>query len=88
MASQQKCRAIEMLCRDMCQVYGERIFLNQLSEILWFNSDSSLRWAIREGLALTINRESDRRKKYVLTEELVKLLMNHSLSEVLINEVN
>lgn len=88
MASQPKCRAIEMLCRDMCQVYGDRIFLNQLTEILWFNSDSSLRWAIRGKLALTINKEPDSGKKYVLTDELVKLLVNQFLLEFSINEAN
>lgn len=76
MVNQQKSRIIEMLRHDMCQVYGESISLKQLADVLWFNSNSSLAWAMKGKLPLESNRDVGSGARYVLTEDLIRLLVS------------
>jgi len=75
LVDQQKGRVIEMLCRDMHSVYGERILLKQLAGLLWFGTDSSLQWGIKGQLPLTLHSDPNNGERYVLTDELVNLLV-------------
>lgn len=79
MVNQQKCRVVEMLRHDMCQVYGESISLKQLADVLWFSSNSSLAWAMRGKLPLESNIDVGSGARYVPTEDLIRLLVSRYL---------
>ncbi len=79
MVNQQKSRIIEMLRRDMHQVYGDNISLKQLADVLWFNSNGSLAWAIRGKLPLESNIDVGNGARYVPTEDLIRLLVSRYL---------
>ena len=79
MVNQQKSRVVEMLRRDMYQVYGENISLKQLADVLWFNSNNSVAWAMKGKLPLESNRDVGSGARYVPTEDLIRLLVSRYL---------
>ncbi len=75
MVDEQKRRAIQALRDDMRAVYGECIPVEQLTGMLGFNTESSLRRALRGRLSLVVHREHESGDRYVCVDELTNWLV-------------
>jgi len=74
LAGAQQVSLFEKLQSHMYVVFGGRIPLKTLCHVLGFSSIDALRRAIRNELPLTIYSDPSNGERYVLTDELIKLL--------------
>lgn len=75
MIDELKCNLFKMIRLDLERVYGERVSLKQLSQLLCFNTESALKRAIsKSDFPLKVYSETCGSERYVLVSDLVESL--------------
>lgn len=75
LVDKQKFWVAETVRKDMSETYGDRISLEQLTGILWFNMDSAFKRMAEEGFPLILRQDPKTGERYVCRDELTEWLI-------------